>query len=55
MSEFVFENTTHKFEVIIKVVKALNISDLMSTPEGQMIAFQIYNNEIKQILRERQM
>jgi hypothetical protein len=41
--------------VIIKVVKNLDISELLKTTDGQIVAFQVYNNQIKQILREKQM
>ena len=37
------------------MVKALDINELIKTNDGQVIAFQVYNNQIKQILRERQM
>lgn len=41
--------------MIIKVVKNLDISELLKTSDGQNVAFQVYNNQIKQILREKQM
>ena len=50
-----FEQSVHKFDVIIKPTKSISIDDLLKTPEGQVIVFQVFNNELKQILRERQM
>jgi hypothetical protein len=54
-SEFKFEETLHKFEVFIKPTKTLNIPDLMATPEGLKLVLQVFNNKLKEKLREKKM
>ena len=53
--EFMFEETSYKFDVLIKQTKTLDMADLMQSPNGQTMAYQIFNSRIKQVLRERGM
>lgn len=54
-TEFKHEELTHKFEVLIKPTKSLNITDLLKTPEGEKMVFQVFNNKLKERLRNKNM
>lgn len=47
------DSKPYKFDVIIKPTKTLSLEDLRKTPNGEMMIKQIFNNLIKQVLREK--
>jgi aubergine len=55
ISEFVLEGTPYKFEVMIKPAKSLSVDDLAKTENGKKMVYQMFNNLIKQVLREKDM
>lgn len=50
-----FDSTSYKFDVIIKPTKTLSLDDLRKNPNGEMMINQIFNNRVKQVLREKDM
>ena len=49
------ESTPYKFDVIVKPTKNLSIEDCLQTENGKKMVNQIFNNKIKQVLREKNM
>lgn len=54
-ADFKFQEKEYKFDVIIKPTKSLDVFNLLKTSEGAKMVFQIFNNKIKSVLRERKM
>lgn len=54
-TQFKFQEKDYKFDVIIKPTKTLEVPNLLKTKDGAKMVFQIYNNKIKGVLREKKM
>lgn len=54
-AEFKYQEKDYKFGVIIKPTKTLDVYNLLKTNEGAKMVFQIFNNKIKSVLRDKKM
>ncbi len=54
-TQFQYQDKDYKFDVIIKPTKTLDVPTLLKTAEGTRMVFQIFNNKIKAVLRDRKM
>lgn len=55
MTEFKYQEKDYKYEVIVKPTKSLDVYNLLKTTEGAKMVFQIFNNKIKNVLRDKKM
>lgn len=54
-SEFKLNDTIHKFNILIKPTITMDLTNLLKTPEGTRTVLQVYNNKIKEKLRNKKM
>lgn len=54
-AEFKYQDKEYKFEVVVKPTKSLDVYNLLKTNDGAKMVFQIFNNKIKSVLRDRKM
>jgi hypothetical protein len=54
-AEFKYQEKEYKFGVIIKPTKTLDVYNLLKTNDGAKMVFQIFNNKIKSVLRDKKM
>lgn len=53
--EFKYQDKEYKFDVIVKPTKTIEIYNMLKTSDGAKIIFQIFNNKIKNVLRDKKM
>lgn len=54
-TQFIYKEAVYKYEVIIKQTKALDIQNLLQSKDGAKMVFQIFNNKIKNAIRDKKM
>jgi hypothetical protein len=52
---FMLDSKEYRFDVIIKPTKSLDVVQLRKTKDGMAIVNQLYNNIIKDVLREKKL
>lgn len=54
-ASFMYREKEHIYDVVIKPTKSLDVNGLLKTADGAKMVFQIYNNKIKGVLRDKKM
>ena len=54
-AQFTYKEVVHKYEVMVKQTKALDIDTLLQSKDGAKMVYQIFNNKIKNAIREKKM
>lgn len=54
-TQFTFKEISYKYEVIVKQTKTLDIANLLLTSDGSKMVFQIFNNKIKNAIRDKKL
>jgi proline dehydrogenase len=52
---FKLQDKEYQYDVIIKPTKSLQVEALLKSKDGMDMVFQMYNNKIKDVLRDRKM